>query len=182
MGNIRYSDLTSHQTVAEAFIKELLRTGQTIVSDHVLLPEDLLTICQKAMDQTNPGAVVAGGRQLRGRISEQLSRADRYNEPFSILALRIENADDRHGYEALVDTLCERMRNTDLMFLFKSRIVLILPYTTDNACRTFSRRVKDLLDTSLFMNAGVRFSCATYPSDEFSCGFDVLDWTEDMLR
>ncbi len=181
-----YTAVTSHQTMAEAFLRELVRMGQQMLPDHNLSVEDLCSICHLALDRKERGVVILEGRHLRGRISEQISRADRYKEPFSLLVLKLDTADSLSMYDSIVDTLCERLRQTDLMFLFKYRIVLILPHTKTGACQKLFSRIESLLTATVPPKIQVEFSNLTYPNIDPNAegikGSHVLDWTEDQIR
>ncbi len=177
-----YTAVTSHQSMAEAFLEELISLGQKIMPDHVLTITDVLSICKVALKQGGPGVVVLEGRHLRGRISEQLSRADRYKESFSVLVLQFDNADDGNVYDSMVDTLCERMRKTDLLFLFRSRIVLVLPHTEAHACIALQKRILSLVDDAMNPKPEIGFHALTYPNPDLSRSMKVLDWVEDRLR
>ncbi len=129
-----------------AFVREMLRLAQKIIPDHELSIEDLMAICHMALDRREAGIVMLEGRHLRGRVAEQMSRADRYDEPFSLMVLRLEELPDKAAYESVVETLCERMRKTDLMFMFKHRIVLVLPHTPVKPRRMLEERTESLTE------------------------------------
>ena len=177
-----YTAVTSHREMAAAFVRELLRHGNKIMHDHDLTIEDLVTICHLALSQREAGVTMLEGRHLRGRVSEQVSRADRYKEPFSMVFLQLNAALDRSGFDSVVDTLCERLRKTDLMFIFKSRVALILPHTNKEACALLATRVQQLLETAVATGIVDRVSALTYPDVEITARSHVLDWAEDQLR
>jgi hypothetical protein len=177
-----YTAVTSHQSMAEAFIDELIRVGQSIMPDHDLSTADIYSICKVALEKKPPGVVMLEGRHIRGRVSEQVSRADRYNETFSVLVIRLKDCDNFNDYDAMVDTLCERMRKTDLMFLFKARIILILPHTNSGACVKLTERILELLKDAMDPKPGVIFNSLTYPGAEGEKPKNVLDWVEDQIR
>jgi len=177
-----YTAVTSHQAMAEAFIKELLRVGQRIMPDKELTTEDILAICHLALDHSERGAVILEGRHLRFRISDQISRAERYKETVSLLVLKLDNIANPSIYDAIVDTLCERMRKTDLLFLFRQRIALLLPHTDLVSCQKLHERVESLLKATLEESSKIDMSSLTYPSEQITAGTQVLDWMEDQLR
>jgi hypothetical protein len=178
-----FTAVTSHQAMASAFVNELLRAAQTIIPDRELHAEDLVSILQRALyDEKDHNITLVSGRHLRSRISEQVSRAKRYNEPFSLIALNLDSIVDHLDYEAVVDTLRERMRQTDLIFLFRSRIVLLLPHTEKAACRMLEERIQTLLKTGLAQVPKITLSNMTFPNPELERGMDVLDWAENQLR
>lgn len=178
-----YTAVTTHREMAEAFVRELIRMGQQIMPDHDLTVEDLISICHIALDnKKDTGVVMLEGRHLRGRIGEQLSRGDRYKEPFSLMVLKLSEGSTKPEYEAVVDTLCERMRKTDLMFLFKSRVVLILPHTIKENCGMLAGRIAHLLKEAVNTGIDVEIEHLTYPDPDLPSKSSVLDWAEDQLR
>ena len=177
-----YTAVTSHREMAVAFVRELIRHGNKIMHDRDLSIEDIVTICHLAMERREAGVTMLEGRHLRGRVSEQVSRADRYKEPFSMVFLQLNAALDRSGFDSVVDTLCERLRKTDLMFIFKSRIALILPHTAKEQCALLATRVQQLLETAVASGIVDSAATLTYPDAEITARSHVLDWAEDQLR
>ena len=167
---------------AVAFLNELIATGQEMMPDHDLSIEDLVTICHVAVDKRQAGVVMLEGRHLRGRIGEQISRANRYEESFSLLALKFDAQPPPHVYDSVVDTLCERMRKSDLMFMFKSRLVLVLPHTPSSACEMLKERIRGLLQAVHGTPPDIEMAGLTYPAPELEGSSAVLDWCEDQLR
>ncbi len=177
-----YTAVTTHQSMAESFVRELLRLSQKIIPDHDLTIEDLYSVCHIALDRKDRGAVMLEGRHLRGRIGEQFCRTERYKEAFSILVIKLEDEITSSSYDAVIDTLCERMRRTDLMFLFKYRIVLILPHTIRDACETLCVRIKELLVSAIVPTPRIDTAHLTCPNPKAQSASDVMDWAEDQLR
>jgi hypothetical protein len=177
-----YTAVTSHREMASAFVRELIRHGNKIMHDHDLTVEDLITICHLAMERREAGVTMLEGRHLRGRVSEQISRADRYKEPFSLMMVKLVLTLDNASYDSVVDTLCERMRKTDLMFIFKARIALLLPHTAKEQCGLFSTRVQELLETAVAPGIIETITSVTYPDPSLASRSAVLDWAEDALR
>jgi hypothetical protein len=177
-----YTAVTSHREMAVAFVRELIRHGNRIMNDHELTIEDLVTICHLALAQRETGVLMLEGRHLRARVSEQISRADRYKEPFSLMFVKLNASLDRSGYDSVVDTLCERMRKTDMMFIFKSRLALILPHTLKEPCGILATRIQQLLETAVASGIIDGIPTLTYPDPEITARSQVLDWAEDQLR
>lgn len=177
-----YTAVTTHHEMAAAFVREMIRHGNRIMNDHELSVEDLVTICHMAMQRRETGVTMLEGRHLRSRVSEQISRADRYKEPFSLMVVGLVTTVETPGYDSVVDTLCERMRKTDLLFIFKSRIALILPHTAKDQCALFAARVKQLLQTAVASGIITGITSITYPDPEITSRSQVLDWAEDALR
>jgi hypothetical protein len=102
------------------------------------------------------------------------------------MVLRFDELADQNAYdsiyESIVDTLHESLRSTDLMFLFKSRIVLLLPHTARNARIILRNRIRILMETCVGdVSKIVDFKELTFPGN-LEDSTQVLDWTEDQLR
>jgi hypothetical protein len=179
-----YTAVLSHQVMAESFINEILKFAQRLIPDHTVTAEEILSIFQNALnDQGNRSVTMVSGRHLRARITEQVSRARRYQEEFSLLVLNLNGIDDSEDYEAIVDTLRERMRQTDLIFLFKHRIVLMLPHTGAAPCEFLIERIQQLLKGAIDILPDLPpISHLTFPNNTMAESMDVLDWMENKLR
>ncbi len=180
---VSFTAVTSHKEMASAFVDEMVKVGQQMIPDRVLSAEDLLTIFQRALyDEKDRSITMVSGRHLRSRISEQVSRARRYNESFSLMVLKLDNITDLDDYEAIIDTLRERMRQSDLIFTFKYRIVILLPHTEKNACKILEERIHHLISNGLSLSSEVPITRLTFPDPELEKGMEVLDWAENQLR
>ena len=178
-----FTAVMSHQTMAEAFVNELLRVAQKLIPDHAITAEELFSIVQRALyDQGGRSITMVNGRHLRSRISEQVSRALRYKETFSLLVLNLDRILSADDYEAIVDTLRERMRKTDLIFLFKHRIVLLLPYTQTEPCELLKHRIQSLIKECMSAAPEIPISGLTFPNPNMTKAMQVLDWAENNLR
>ncbi len=180
--SMSYTAVTTHRTMAEAFVRKLLEAGQRIISDRDLTLEDLLAIYHLANDRREESVTMLEGRHMRGRVGDQLSRADRYGEPFSLMVLGLDQIPDRAAYDSVVDTLHERMRKTDLVFLFKTRIVLLLPHTNSPQVTQLTERLTGLLAAAFEVPPQIPLDSLTYPSPDIERSSAVLDWVEDHLR
>lgn len=177
-----YTAVTTHRTMAEAFVKRLLEAGGRIIRDRELTIDDLIAICHVANDKREESVTMLEGRHLRGRVGDQLSRADRYGECFSLMVLDLQGLPDRAAHDAVVDTLYERMRKTDLVFLFKTRIVLLLPHTNTPQAALLSERLTGLLSLAFEIPPQIPMASLTYPDPAIERSSVVLDWVEDRLR
>jgi len=177
-----YTAVSSHPAMAEAFVNQIIRLANQMVSDHELTALELMKICQFSLSRRESSRSVEQGRHLRRRIKEQISRADRYREPFSMIAFRLDNVGPQSEYDSIVDTIFERVRQTDLIFLFKTRVLLILPHTVKESRDVLRKRIYQLLETTLAEHAVIEYDEMTYPDPRFKKGTEVLDWSEDQLR
>ena len=177
-----FTAVMTHQAMAEAFINELTRVAQKIIPDRDVTPHDIFNICQLALnDKIENSVTMVGGRHLRARITEQVSRARRYKEPFSLIAMNLDNISTPEDYESIVDTLRERMRHTDLLFLFKVRIVILLPHTEENSCSLLVGRIRTLIEQCLDKIPKIDMHYLTYPHPDMVKTSQILDWAENQL-
>ncbi len=176
-----FTAVTSHKAMAEAFVEQLTRAAAKIIPDRPVTAEDIVKVCQLALqDKPDQSITMVGGRHLRARVSDQVSRAKRYNEPFSLVILDLSNLTQKEEYDSVVDTLRERMRQTDLLFLFKYRIALLLPHTEESACKMLVNRIQSLIGSVNIPS--VNAATLTYPHAEITRTSEVLDWAENALR
>jgi hypothetical protein len=74
------------------------------------------------------------------------------------------------------------MRQTDFLFLFKVRIVILLPHTNEKACGNLIGRIRTLLDNCLANMPQLQMTQLTFPHHDFVKASQVLDWAENQLR
>ncbi|NLN62999.1 MAG: hypothetical protein GX146_08985 [Myxococcales bacterium] len=177
-----YTAVTTHPEMAHAFANQLLYLAGQLIPDKRLTLEDLIAICRIALPQAEHPLQILEGRHLRGRISEQLSRARRYGEPFSILVLKWDTTPSRDLHESVIDTLCERMRQTDIIFTFKRRLILMLPHTEEQASILLLTRIRNLLAAIQPPNALSAIERLSFPCPSITKASQVLDWAEEQLR
>jgi hypothetical protein len=71
-----FTAVISHQAMAEAFVKELLKTARELVPDHNISAEELLSIMQCALNEhDNHSITMVSGRHLRARVSDTTNRS-----------------------------------------------------------------------------------------------------------
>ncbi|MBN2802979.1 MAG: hypothetical protein JXR91_07780, partial [Deltaproteobacteria bacterium] len=127
-----YSAITTHSEMALAFVDHILNYCHNLIPEKKMTAEDLITICHAALQRKREINILEG-KYLRGRIAEQLSRAKRYGEPFSIMSLKLKAGIDDNTYDTLLDSLRERLRTSDIIFMFKNTIMIMLPHTDQNS-------------------------------------------------
>ncbi|MCU0661855.1 MAG: hypothetical protein MUC50_05960 [Myxococcota bacterium] len=179
---LTYSEVISQKTVAETLVRKLLAHALGIIKDRPLTTKDLYKICQLALGSEKETVPILEGRHLRSRVSEQLSRAQRYKEPFSLLAIHLPGQIDSPSYDSVIDALAERMRDSDMLFTFKVCIVLLLPHTPKDGVQRLVGRVHTLLAATHKEGPALTMNSLTYPDPSITKRSEVLDWAEDQLR
>ncbi|MBN2718224.1 MAG: hypothetical protein JXX14_20435 [Deltaproteobacteria bacterium] len=177
-----YSAVTRQGALAAELVHHILGYCERLIPDRKLSIEDLITICHAALETESGKVRLLEGKFMRGRISEQLSRSRRYGESFSMLAIKLSPQTTGSQYEALLDVLRERLRVSDMVFTFKSRILLILPHSNESQTLLIIRRIKGLVDASFRNPPIVAIEKLNFPDPAITRSSQVLDWAEDQLR
>jgi len=175
-----YTAVTSNREMAGNFSRYLLAAAAKMVSRDWSV-QDLADVLTYVLEGGETPVMFIEGRYLRKRIREQVARADRYGEPFSIMVLSLEGAVEGEGYESLVDLLTERLRRSDMVFLYRHRVAILLPHTPADVLARLEDRISKLAGATLGLR-NITFIEASYPDERFTSPEQVLDWAEDRLR
>lgn len=177
-----YTAIMSSREMAGSFLRYLLSAASKMIPRQ-WTAQDLQDILSFVIEGGESPVQFIEGRYLRRRIQEQIVRAERYHEPFSIMVIKSFKQLDHETYAVLVDILTERLRRSDMVFLYKQKIAIVLPHTPGNVLERLAERINKLAAASDSVH-GVKlsFSNAFYPSDAFATPYEILDWVEDELR
>lgn len=175
-----YTAITGNREMAGSFTRYLLAAASKMVLREWTVQDlaDVLTFVLEGGD--NPVQFIEG-RYLRKRVREQIARAERYKEPFSIMILGFSGGAEAENYEGLVDLLTERLRRSDMVFLYKHRVAILLPHTPHNVLKSLEERIVKLAEATLGLKS-IEFMVISYPAEQFEGPEGVLDWVEDQLR
>ncbi|NMC69066.1 MAG: hypothetical protein GYA57_03240 [Myxococcales bacterium] len=177
-----YTAITTDREMATSFVRQLLQAASKMIPTREWSAQDLRDILGFVLEGGVDPVPTLEGRYLRKRLKEQLARAERYSEPFSLMFVSLgENADAIH-HQGLVDLLMERLRRSDMVFLYRRRVAIILPHTNEKAAEGLIARIRTLAAATIPPDVAIETLVRTYPSAEFSHPAEVLDWAEDQLR
>jgi hypothetical protein len=177
-----YTAIMSSREMAGSFLRYLLSAASKMVPRQ-WTAQDLQDILTFVIEGGESPVQFIEGRYLRRRIQEQIVRAERYREPFAIMVLKSETQFNGESYAGLVDLLTERLRRSDMVFLYKQKVAIVLPHTPGNVLERLIDRINKLAQaTDALKGAKLSFSTAYYPSDAFATPYEILDWIEDELR
>ena len=145
--------------------------------------EDLRDIFEAAVRGTRAGGVrVVEGRYFRKRVREQCGLADRYGDPFAIVVIGLSPEPSEGVYQSVLDAVVERLRGTDMVFLYKRRFALLLPRMRRESLDPLTDRVRELIRVGAGENVVECISSIVYPDPRLDDTQAVLDWAEDQLR
>jgi GGDEF domain-containing protein len=177
-----YTAVTSDREMASGFVRQLLQAAAKMIPTREWSVQDLRDMLTYVIEGGVDPVPMLEGRYLRKRLKEQLARAERYKEPFSLMFIGVgENADQIH-HQSLVDLLGERLRRSDMVFLYRRKAAVILPHTNEKAAEGLIARMRSLATATIPPDVQIEVLVRTYPHTDFPHPADVLDWAEDQLR
>ncbi len=178
--SMSYTAVTSNREMAGSFSRYLLAAASKMVHREWSV-QDLSDVLSFVLEGGDSPVQFIEGRYLRKRVREQVARADRYSEPFAILILRMQEGASDESQESLVDLLVERLRRSDMVFLYRHRVAILLPHTQESVLAKLSERISVLAMATLGLG-GITVTAASYPGQSFEKPDAILDWVEDQLR
>ena len=160
-----FTAITGNREMAGSFSRYLLAAAAKMVPRQWSV-QDLNDILNFVLEGGDTPVQFIEGRYLRKRIREQIARAERYKEPFAIMVLSLSDDVDADGNESLVDMLTERLRRSDMVFLYRHRVAILLPHTPFGVLAKLEERISKLSKATLGLTE-IRFSVAAYPDEKF---------------
>ncbi|MBN1771517.1 MAG: hypothetical protein JXB32_09665, partial [Deltaproteobacteria bacterium] len=92
-----YTAITTDREMATSFVRLLLQASSKMIPTREWSAQDLRDILGFVLEGGGDPVPTLEGRYLRKRLKEQLARAERYQEPFSLMFVNLsENADTIH--------------------------------------------------------------------------------------
>ncbi|MGE0788635.1 MAG: hypothetical protein AB7S26_23390 [Sandaracinaceae bacterium] len=145
--------------------------------------EDLRDILDAAIrGRGQHGVRIVEGRYFRKRVREQCALADRYGDPFAIVVIRLEEEGQAGTYQSVLDAVVERLRSTDMVFLYRRRYALVLPRMRNESLDPLIERVRELIAVGAGGHVVEDIRSMVYPDPARPDTQSVLDWAEDQLR
>ena len=177
-----YTAIMSSREMAGGFLRYLIVAASKMIPRQ-WTAQDLQDILTFVIEGGESPFQFIEGRYLRRRIQDQIVRAERYNEPFSLLVIKTADLLDADTYTGLVELLIERLRKSDMVFLYKQKIAILLPHTPGAVLERLIGRINRLAAASeIEGHEGMAFATASFPSSVFMTPYEILDWIEDQLR
>ncbi len=183
-GRLDYKAVTTEPAAAQRFVRQLLQTAAAAAPDHEWTEQDLRDVLEFVVRAGPPPVQVMEGRHLRKRIREQLARSERYHEPFSVMVVTLGDAHSVEMYSPVLDSLLERLRKTDMVFMYKKRFAILLPHTQPASVQMLSERLRSLIAAVIGRGSdkALTMQTSSYPSRAHVDDESILDWCEDQLR
>jgi hypothetical protein len=169
--------------LAQRVARQLADVANEIFTGRRFSVEDLRDIFEAAVRGRRATSVrIVEGRYFRKRVREQCALADRYRDPFAIVVIALSPEPRDGAYQAVLDAIVERLRSTDMVFLYKRRFALVLPRMRQQALSPLVDRVRDLLRAGVGDDVVEGIHSLVYPDAAYPETQSVLVWAEDQLR
>lgn len=168
--------------LAQRFARQLVGLAEEVLGGRRWSIEDLRDIFDAAIGGRRNEGVRVEGRYFRKRVREQCALAERYGDPFAVVVIALEPEPSPGLYQEVLDAVMERLRRTDMVFLYRQRFALVLPRMRTEALDALVGRVRALIRENAGADVVHTLETLVYPSSELADTQAVLDWAEDQLR
>lgn len=179
---LTFEAVTTDPESANRLVRELVHRAVQLVADREWSLEDLRDVLEFALRSELPPIRILEGRHFRKRLKEELARSERYATPFSLVVATLVAEQTREVYDSIVGALEERLRRTDMVFIYKRRFAILLPHTGAPVAEKLLGRIRALIGAVVAPGSGLRMELQTYPAREIEGTRAMLDWAEDRLR
>jgi hypothetical protein len=177
------ADICADPLLAQRLARQVTELANEVLTGRRWSVEDLRDIFDAAVRGLPKQQVrIVEGRYFRKRVREQCGLADRYRDPFAVVVIRVVAKPDEGAYQSVLDALVERLRSSDMVFLYRTRFALVLPRMRKESLDPLVDRVRALIDAGAGRGAIERISSLVYPNEATADTQAVLDWAEDQLR
>jgi hypothetical protein len=147
--------------------------------------EDLRDVLEVAVrGPREEGVRVLEGRYFRKRLRDQCALAQRYGDPFSCVVFTLVRGQVEGGgmYTSVLDAITERLRRSDMVFLYRRRFAMILPRMRAESLGQLVGRITELVSEAHAGTVLETVQCLSYPDPVIQDTQSMLDWAEDRLR
>ena len=174
--------ILSQRLVARWFAEEVRQSANRLVPSRRWTLEDVRDVLEAAIDsEREPDVRILEGRYFRKRLREQCDLADRYGDPFCCVVFHLGPERSTAAYASVLDAIVERLRRSDMVFMYRRRLALILPRMQLSDLGPLMARLMRLVGMGAGTEAIIGHSHLEYPKPGRSAR-QVLDWAEDQLR
>ncbi|MBI2891961.1 MAG: hypothetical protein HYY06_00300 [Deltaproteobacteria bacterium] len=179
-----YKSVTTDPKVAGRFARRLVDEAARLVPEKEWTVEDVRDVLSFAASGDDAAVPVLDARQYRKRLREEVARAERYKQTFSTMIVGVDGTDGGDEvYSSVLDALIERLRKTDMVFLYKRHLAIIMPHTAAPVLSTLVGRIRALIAAVAATEVEqVLIDATSFPSRDFASGQAFLEWADGKLK
>lgn len=175
--------LKNDAVLAQEFARRLLLDAKEIAPNAAWTVEDLLEVLEAAVHGRIPDVSrVVEGRYLRKRVRELCAYAERYDEPFAMIVLKLAREPREGLYGSMAEPLVARLRKTDMVTVYRRRFAVLLPRMQPRALPSVGARLAGVADALAGVRVVESVAATMYPAQDLDETQAILDWLEDQLR
>ena len=169
--------------LAQRIARQIVELAEDVIPGRRWSVEDVRDILDSAVrGRRDQGVRIVEGRYFRKRVREQCALADRYGDPFAVVVIALHTEPQEGVYQSVLDAIVERLRRTDMVFLYKRRFALVLPRMRTESLAPLVERVRELIQVGAGEGVIENIESIVYPDADHAETQSVLDWAEDQLR
>lgn len=170
--------------LAQRLARRIAAAARDVAPGREWTIEDIRDVFEVACRGPRADSVqVLEGRYFRKRLREQCALAERYGDPFATVVVKLADQTDGPAlYDSVLDAITDRLRRTDMVFLYKRRFAMILPRMRAVSLGPLIGRVEQLIGVGAGEESIDAVTTLVFPDPEHQDTQAVLDWAEDQLR
>ena len=162
------------------FVDHLLAAARAMVPNKEWNQNELLDILLDIASKSEKEIEIHKGRRFRTHLRKLLDIAEKYKDPFSIVIIKLRN---KEYYDRVLDILSEKLRSSDEIFLYKDRLVGLLPSTSEKVVEPLLDRIEFLMNELLDMTTeSYSIEIATFPSKLYRSKTEFVEWINNNLQ
>lgn len=162
------------------FVDYLIAAARAMIPNKEWNVEELLAVLIDVTSKSDKEIEVHKAKRFRRHLRKLIESAEKYKEPFSVIIIKLRNEE---YYERVLDILSEKLRSSDELFLYKDKIVGLLPSTSEKVVEPLLDRIEFLMNELLEMNLeSYSIEIATYPSKLYSSKEEFIEWINNNLQ
>lgn len=174
--------ICANPAVARRLARRLAEAAREISPGREWSVEDLRDLLDAATGESLEQARIVEGRHFRKHLRAHCNIAARQGSPCACVVVALAPEREPGTYARVMDGVAEKLRRTDLAFVYKRRYALILPRITPSVLGPLLDRVKRLVVLGAGADAIQAIHATTFPDPTHLEVQSVLDWAEDRLR
>lgn len=183
LGDADLATICGDPLLAQRIARQLVDLAEEVIPGRRWSVEDVRDILDAAVrGRRDQGVRIVEGRYFRKRVREQCALSERYGDPFAVVVISLRPEPQHGAYQSVLDAVVERLRRTDMVFLYKRRFALVLPRIRTESLAPLIARVNELIRVGAGEDVIEQIDSLVFPDEKHTDTQSVLDWAEDQLR